>query len=117
MRAKEQTGEDVFHWTRKTFEEKEVCKEYERILRKNLNTKRDEALNGNSRVFEEWGKKVFKMWKKQDSDVQHDSLQRVKQMKAELESCREKSGRLGRLQEELQESRKEIERLLSYRKG
>lgn len=117
LRAKEQTGEDVFHWTRKTFEEKEVCKEYERILRKNLNTKRDEALNGNSRVFEEWGKKVFKMWKKQDSDVQHDSLQRVKQMKAELESCREKSGRLGRLQGELQESRKEIERLLSFRKG
>lgn len=118
LKAEEQVGEEKFRWTKRNFEEKDLCREYEKKLRKELKDKRNEALNGNSKVFEKWGDAFFEIWKRQDSNVQPDALPSYKeQIKEKLEFCQERGRKLTSLQDRFQAGRKQIEELLSFSKG
>lgn len=117
LKLEDQIGEDQFKWTKKTFEEKDVCKAYEKRLGKELKDKRDDVLNGNSKIFEKWGDAFLEMWKKQNSNTQSDSQQKVEQIRKKIKEYQEKRRKLASLQNIFQESRKKIDALISFRKG
>lgn len=117
LKLEKQTGENQFHWTKRTFEEKDICREYKSKLRRALKDKRNNVLDGNSKVFETWGEAFLEAWKSQDANAQSDRLQYEEQFREKRKLWQERSRKLTSLQRLFQESREKMEAMLSFQKS
>lgn len=117
LECENKIGEDLFKWKKETFDEKHLCKKYQKRLREELKNKRNDVLKENSKIFEEWRVAFFEMWKKQNSNIQSDSPQNEKQIRDKLKEYQANSRRRISLLNTFQEGRKKIDALISFRKG
>lgn len=117
LKLENQTGENQFQWTKRTFEERDICREYKSKLRKALKDRRNNVLDGNSKVFETWGDAFLEAWKSQDANAQSDRLQYEEKLREQKKCCQERSRKLTSLQELFQRGREKMEGMFSFQKS